>query len=40
VIVVYGSAREEKAFQDFHKRKHRKKNMEGGVRRELIKWKD
>jgi hypothetical protein len=30
----------EKAFQDFHKRKHRKQEMEGGVRRELIKWKD
>jgi tyrosyl-tRNA synthetase len=31
---------DEKAFQDFHKRRHMKKKIEGGVRRELIKWKD
>jgi hypothetical protein len=39
VIIIYGSAKKRR-FKIFHKRKTGKNNMEGGVRRELIKWKD
>jgi hypothetical protein len=39
VIVVYGSAKKRR-FKIFTRENTGKKYMEGGVRRELIKWKD
>jgi uncharacterized membrane protein len=39
VIIVYGSAKKRR-FKIFTRENTGKQNMEGGVRRELIKWKD